>query len=62
VSIRVKKSWKKSVGYGSEQVQGSEGDGALRRPQDRKNDRKTTGFSKPLSPELNFGKEKVKVW
>jgi hypothetical protein len=32
------------------------------RPQDRKNDRKTTGFTKPLRPELNFGKEKVKVW
>jgi hypothetical protein len=32
------------------------------RPQDRKNDRKTTGFTKPLKPELNLGKEKVKVW
>jgi hypothetical protein len=32
------------------------------RPQDRKNDRKTTGFTKPLRPELNFGKEKVKFW
>jgi hypothetical protein len=31
------------------------------RPQDRKNDRKTTGFTKPLRPEFNFGKEKVKV-
>jgi hypothetical protein len=30
------------------------------RPQDRKNDRKTTGFTKPLRPELNLGKEKVK--
>jgi hypothetical protein len=37
---------------------------AVRRghPQDRKNDRKTTGFTKPLRPELNFGKEKVKFW
>jgi hypothetical protein len=56
----------KSVGYGSEQVQGSEGDGAQRcqsgpsaRPE---NDRKTTGFSKPLGSEFDFGKEKVKVW
>src|SRR5450631_4159253 len=24
------------------------------------NDRKTTGFTKPLRPKLNFGKEKVK--
>jgi hypothetical protein len=29
-------------------------------PRDRKNDRKTTGFTKPLRPELNFGKETVK--
>jgi hypothetical protein len=51
--------------YGSEPVQGSEGGGAraVRRvcPQDRKNDRKTTGFTKPLRPELNLSKEKVKV-
>jgi hypothetical protein len=26
------------------------------------NDRKTTGFTKPLSPEFNLGKEKVKFW
>jgi len=32
------------------------------RPQDRKNDRKTTGFTKPLRPEFNLGKETVKVW
>jgi hypothetical protein len=25
-------------------------------------DRKTTGFTKPLRPELNCGKEKIKVW
>jgi hypothetical protein len=26
------------------------------------NDRKTTGFTKPLRPEMNFGKETVKFW
>ena len=56
--------WKKSVGYGSEKVQGSDGDGALRRPSGPsarpENDRKTTGFTKPPVPELNFGIEKVK--
>jgi hypothetical protein len=64
-SIRVKEIVAEIV-YGSEPVQGSEGDGARAvrrvRPQDRKNDRKTTGFTQPLKPELNFGKETVKVW
>jgi hypothetical protein len=53
--------------HGSEQVQCSEGgDGALRRPwwpsARPENDRKTAGFTKPLRPELNLGKEKVKDW
>jgi hypothetical protein len=52
--------WKKSVGYGSEQFQCSDGDGALCRPLGRPQDRKTTGITKPLRPEFNFGKEKVK--
>jgi hypothetical protein len=64
-SIRVKEIVAEIV-YGSEPVQGSEGDGARAvrrgRSQDRKNDRKTTGFTKPRRPELNLGKEKVKVW
>jgi hypothetical protein len=61
-----KKSWKKWGDYDSEQVQGSDGDGALRRasgPSARpENDRKTAGFTNPLKPELNFGNETVKVW
>jgi hypothetical protein len=65
VSIRVKERVEE-INYGSKQVQGSEGDGALRHPSGPsarpENDRKTTGFTKPLEPELNFGKEKVKVW
>ena len=48
----------------SKQVQGSEGEGALHRPSRPsarpENDRKTTGFTKPPVPELNFGIEKVK--
>jgi hypothetical protein len=48
----------------SKQVQGSEGERALRRPSGPsarpENDRKTTGFTKPPVPELNFGIEKVK--
>jgi hypothetical protein len=46
------------------QVQGSEGEDTLRRPSESsarpENDWKTTGFTKPPVPELNFGIEKVK--